>query len=45
MTAQENIDLNAQAMRSAGVPNDVVETLKRKALKQAATLQPTTVVP
>ena len=44
MTAAENIDLNAQAMRNAGVPGDIVEILRREALRHAATL-PGVVVP
>jgi hypothetical protein len=38
MSARENIELNAEAMKRAGVPDYVIETLKRDALRHAATL-------
>lgn len=38
MGAAENIKLNAQAMRNAGVPEHVVQTLRQEALKHAGTL-------
>jgi RHS repeat-associated protein len=38
MGAAENIDLNAQAMRNAGVPEHIVQTLQEEAMKHATTL-------
>jgi hypothetical protein len=38
MGAGENINLNAEAMRNAGVPEAVVQTLQKEALKHAGTL-------
>jgi hypothetical protein len=40
MSAEEVIELNATAMRRAGIPNDVVETIKTEALRHATTLAP-----
>jgi hypothetical protein len=38
MSARENIELNAEAMKRAGVPDYVIEVLKRDALRHAAML-------
>jgi hypothetical protein len=38
MSAVENIELNAVAMRRAGVPEHVVQTLRQEALKHASSL-------
>ncbi len=38
MSAVENIELNAQAMRNAGIPEHVIQTLRGGALRHAATL-------
>ena len=38
MSAEENIRLNAIAMRKAGVPEHVVQTLTREAEKHAASI-------
>lgn len=38
MSAAENIELNVLAMRRAGVPGHVIQTLRQEALKHAATL-------
>ena len=38
MSAEENIALNAQAMRNAGVPEHVVQVLQREAVLHASTL-------
>lgn len=38
MTALENIELNAQAMKNAGIPPEVTEALRKEALRHAATL-------
>ena len=38
MSALENIELNAEAMRRAGVPHDVVEVHRREALRHTAAL-------
>jgi hypothetical protein len=38
MGAQDVIDQNALAMRRAGIPNDVIETLRREAMRHAASL-------
>jgi hypothetical protein len=40
MTAAQNIELNAQAMRRAGIREDVIQQLKAAALKYAAELKP-----
>jgi hypothetical protein len=40
MSATENIRLNGQAMRNAGVPENVVRTIESEALKHAASLPP-----
>ena len=37
MSAEENIALNAEAMRSAGVPEHVVQTLQKEAQQHAST--------
>lgn len=39
MSAEQVIDANATAMQRAGIPQDVIETLKREALRHAGTLQ------
>jgi hypothetical protein len=39
MSAEQVIDANATAMQRAGIPQDVIETLKKEALRHAATLQ------
>jgi hypothetical protein len=38
MTAEQVIDANAAAMQRAGIPQDVIETLRKEALRHAATL-------
>jgi hypothetical protein len=38
MTAEENIALNSEAMKRAGVPDFVIETLKKQALEHARQL-------
>lgn len=38
MSATENIELNVLAMRRAGVPEHVVQTLRQEALKHASSL-------
>jgi hypothetical protein len=38
MTAEENIGRNAEAMQKAGVPDYVIETLRKEALRHAASL-------
>lgn len=38
MTAAQNIELNVQAMKNAGIPGHVIETLKHEALRHAAAL-------
>lgn len=38
MSAEENILLNAQAMRNAGVPEPVIQMLQREAQNHAAGL-------
>ena len=38
MTAEQVINENATAMQRAGIPQDVIETLKREALRHAAAL-------
>jgi hypothetical protein len=38
MTAEQIIDANATAMQRAGIPQDVIETLRKEALRHAATL-------
>jgi hypothetical protein len=40
MTAQQNIELNAQAMRLAGVPEHVITELQKGALSHAEQLGP-----
>jgi hypothetical protein len=40
MSAPEVIEQNAKAMTQAGIPDYVVETLKKEALAYAATLKP-----
>ncbi len=40
MSAAQCIEANAQAMKRAGVPDYVIETLKREALAYAGTLKP-----
>jgi hypothetical protein len=40
MSAEEVIEANAQAMKRVGIPDYVVETLRKEALKYAATLKP-----
>jgi len=45
MTATENIELNALAMKRAGVPDYVIETLKKEALRHAGTLPAKFAVP
>jgi hypothetical protein len=38
MSAEQVIELNATAMRRAGIPHDVIETIKKQALDYAKTL-------
>jgi hypothetical protein len=38
MTAEQVINENASAMQRAGIPQHVIETLRREALRHAATL-------
>jgi hypothetical protein len=38
MTAEQVIDANATAMQRAGIPQDVIETLRKEALRHAAAL-------
>ena len=40
MSAKEIIEANANAMRAAGIPEDVIQVLSREALNYAATLKP-----
>ena len=40
MTVEQVIDANAIAMKRAGIPDYVIETLRKEALKRAATLNP-----
>jgi hypothetical protein len=40
MNATQVIEENAKAMKNAGIPDYVIETLKKEALKYAATLKP-----
>ncbi len=40
MSAERVIDANAQAMKRAGIPDYVIETLKKEALEYATTLKP-----
>ena len=38
MSAEQVIEANATAMQRAGIPNHVIETLKKEALRHASTL-------
>lgn len=39
MSAEQVVDANATAMQRAGIPQDVIEVLRKEALRHAATLQ------